>query len=103
LEELLENVDLFSRLKFLRSREIIPETTYSLANQMKQVRNGLAHRWNIEEVNFRGRRLKANFTQFQNEFAEVWKSMIEAYEREQQKFDYEKIKSIIDQANQPSA
>jgi hypothetical protein len=95
LDDVLEYVDFFSRIKLQNwnmldknaDKEII-----NLLNELKQVRNGLAHRWKETEVNYKGKELTENMSQLRLDLEKVWKKLITLYMQEQDI----KIDEIID-------
>jgi hypothetical protein len=91
LDNLLEAVDFFSRLRFLYENDVITKDVYQLANETKQVRNGLAHRWSVKEINYKGKKLQSNIKQFEKDFITLSRHLIDAYDKQQNQFDFEKI------------
>jgi hypothetical protein len=91
LEDVLENVDLFSRIKLLQQWGIIDNKLCGMTMNLKQVRNGLAHKWKESEVNYKGKKITQSFVQFKHDLEEVWIGLVGAYMKEQQS----KIDEII--------
>ena len=54
LDDILENVDLFSRIRLLNKWGIIDKSVNGKLMHVKQVRNGFAHAWGKEEVRYKG-------------------------------------------------
>jgi hypothetical protein len=95
-EEMLESIDLFSRLKLLESWGLVNKKTddefLSLVYQLKQVRNGLTHRWKESEVTYKGRKLteqrghpehQSGFDLMKEDLEKVWIKILELYMNEQ--------------------
>jgi hypothetical protein len=57
LEDVLENVDLFSRIRLPQQWGIIGNKLWAIMMNLKQVRNGLAHKWKEAEVNYKGKKI----------------------------------------------
>jgi hypothetical protein len=96
LDDVLEYVDFFSTIKLLQNWNILDTKTdgeiINIFNQLKQVRNGLAHKWKETEVNYRGIKITENMDQFRQDLEIVWKRLIALYMQEQDK----KIDDLID-------
>lgn len=58
---------------------------------LKQVRNGLAHEWLIEEVLFRNKPLKHNFEEFKRYLSESWMTLLNRYQEVQKVVDIDAI------------
>lgn len=86
LDDTLEYVDLFSRIKLLQKWNILDKRAdaniINLFNELKQVRNGSAHRWKESEVNYKNQKLTLNIQQFKEDLEEVWKTLIQKYMQE---------------------
>jgi hypothetical protein len=99
LDHILEHVDFFSRIKLLNKWNIIDKKMMSLFMETKQVRNGLAHKWHINEVKYKDKKFKKNFQTFKNDIEEIWKELIEIYKSEQDKIDVNSILKEIELIN----
>ena len=60
----------------------------------KQVRNGLAHRWDEKEVEYKEKPLCKNLSQFIEDMIYIWNELIKVYDKQQNKIN---IKSIINE------
>lgn len=87
LEDVLEYVDFFSRIKLIQEWAIIDKKTdkelVSIIMELKQVRNGLAHKWKESEVNYKGEKLTQNFEYFKQDLEKVWIGLVTVYMKEQ--------------------
>ncbi len=91
LDDLLENVDLFTRVKLLNKWKIIDNRLKELIIQTKQVRNGFAHAWDKAEVYYKGKQIQTNLSQFRNDMHKILDKLIDIYMKEQEKIDVEAI------------
>lgn len=91
LDDILEYVDFFSRVKILRQWNIIDGTLSDLLMQTKQVRNGFAHAWDASEVSYKGYLITASFAEFKKDMEQIWKQLVTIYNDEFQKIDKQKI------------
>lgn len=99
LEGILENIDFFSRIKLLESWKIIGNPLKELLLETRQVRNGLAHKWDIREVNYKADTLEKNFKIFKEDMIKIWKELLEVYKEEQGKIDFDKLIKEIEDLN----
>ncbi len=79
LGDILEYVDFFSRMKILEQWDIIDKEIRGIIQEMKQVRNGLAHKWKQSEVNYKGKVLGDNFDSFKRDLEKVFKKLIDMH------------------------
>lgn len=91
LDDILEKIDLFSRLNLMKEWGVIDETQYGHLMALKQVRNGLAHEWLIEEVMFRNKPLRDNFEEFKRYLGESWMMLLSRYQEVQKIVDIDAI------------
>jgi hypothetical protein len=98
LDDILDNIDLFSRVKILNKWKLINSKLKNLLTQTKQVRNGFAHVWEKEEILYDGKKIKENFPKFKEDISNVCVQLLETYKLLQDKIDFEalinKIKSF---------
>ncbi len=99
LENILEYVDLFSRVRLLSDWEIFDNKLKEALMQTKQVRNGLAHRWDEKEVYYKGKMLKDNLSKLIEDLLYIWKEIITVYVTQQDKIDIRKIIKEIEELN----
>jgi hypothetical protein len=93
LDDLLENIDFFSRVKLLnRWNKLINDELKNIIIELKSVRNGLAHKWSEDDVNYKGGSLKANFKLFIDDLKKAWGQLIVAYRTQLEKVDLNSIK-----------
>ncbi|TKJ44966.1 hypothetical protein CEE35_05790 [Candidatus Aerophobetes bacterium Ae_b3b] len=96
LDDILQYVDFFSRVRFLKEWDIIDNHLSNLLYQTKQVRNGFAHSWSEDEIKYKGKLIKNNFSDFKQDLEEAWRRLVEIYKKEQEKIDIDKfIDSIL--------
>lgn len=91
LDDILEKVDFFSRLNLLKDWGIIDDSQYGHFMALKQVRNGLAHEWIMDEVMFRNKPLKGNFEEFKEYLGESWMILLSRYQEAQKIVDIDAI------------
>ena len=94
--DILEYVDFFNRVSLLRKWGIIDNSLFDSFIQVKQVRNGLAHAWDENEIDFRGSPLRINFNNFKTEMEKVWERMIDVYNIEFKKINIDKLINQIE-------
>lgn len=97
LDDVLENVNFFSRIKLLRKWNIIDKRLHKLLMKIKSVRNGLAHVWDIKEINYEKVSLENNFHKFKEDITLVWANLIDSYKKEQEKIDLKPIYDLIEE------
>ena len=90
-EDVLESVDLFSRLRILNEWQLISDKTYGSLQELKRVRNGLAHEWDLNDVTFRGKPIKNNFQAFRKTIRKAWQDLLAAYKEEQKIIDIDEL------------
>ena len=75
--EILDAVDLFSKVRLLSSWEIINNKEESLIMRLKKVRNEFAHNWGIENIRYRDGYLSNEFIfeKFIEDFAIIWETL----------------------------
>ena len=94
VDYLLDGLDFYRKLKILSGTfGIIDKNSklYSKILLVKQVRDNLAHLWNIDYVYYKNPEkglLKDNFEEFQNDLKFIWKELIGVYET---KVDQDKL------------
>lgn len=106
LDDLLEEVSFEKRTRLLQEWSIIDEKLWGKIKRVTEVRNNLAHVYNIEKISYPKKiskkksekiPLRQVFDDFKKDFEEVWKGLIEIYQEKQQAFGGELdalIKSI---------
>ncbi|MBD3397874.1 hypothetical protein GF412_01855 [Candidatus Micrarchaeota archaeon] len=99
LDDLLGNVDFFSRLKMLRKWGALDNKTVEMVNQTRQVRNGFAHAWGTAEVRYKEKPIEENFGKFKQDMEEIWKALVDVYSIEQKKYDVSGIFRRIREEN----
>jgi len=62
---------------------------------LKQVRNGLAHEWLIDEVMFRNKPLRQNFEEFRNYLGDSWMLLLRRYQEIQKIIDIDAIRKYF--------
>jgi hypothetical protein len=79
LDDILENVDLFSRIRLLKEWNVIDNTLLNQLMQIKQVRNGFAHAWKIKTVKYKGDLIKKKFGEFRDDMNSIVTNLILIY------------------------
>lgn len=87
IDEILQNVEFFSRIRILQKWGILDNSETNNIIQLKQVRNGFAHKWSASDIMYKGKSLedKANFEIFRKDLINVWNMIIEKYILEEEK------------------
>ena len=103
LDEILEYIDFFSRVRLLKKWRIIDNALFQKVLDVKQVRNGFAHAWGKEEVRYKGKKIENIFSEFKANMEDIWKNILEIYKEEQEKIDlkplFEKLKELNPETN----
>lgn len=99
LDDVLENVDLFSRIKILNDWKIIDDKLKNKFNETKKVRNGFAHLWSESEIEYQGKPIKETFPKFKSDMEEIWTQLLKIYSVEQKKIDIDKLLTEIKALN----
>jgi hypothetical protein len=79
LEQLLDCVELFQKLRLLNEWSLIDGRTKQLMFCLKEVRNGFAHNWDIKAVKYKGKPILQNFGQFKHDAEAVFGVLIKLY------------------------
>ncbi|MGO8761056.1 MAG: hypothetical protein ACLP2P_05420 [Desulfobaccales bacterium] len=96
LDDILENIDLFSRIKILNKWKIIGNKLFDLLIKTKEVRNGFAHAWDDDEVYYHKKKIKDNFSKFKEDMSSVCSQLLEIYKSLQDKIDFETLINRIE-------
>lgn len=91
LDNVLGNVDFFSRIRILRKWKIIDDPLKNSLIETKQVRDGLAHRWDEKEVYYKEKPLVKCFDDFKKDMLAIQDEIFQIYNKRQQKIDAKKI------------
>ena len=100
LDDALAYVDFFSRLRLLKKWGILDNSTVEMLNQTKQVRNGFAHAWGVEEILYKEKPIEKNFQAFTLDMEKIWEALVEVYMVEQKKYDIDSIFDKIRKENE---
>jgi len=95
LDDLLENIDLFTKTKILNKWERIDNQTKEKILKCREVRNGFAHKWSVEEIRYKDNPLKIVFPNFQQDLINVWKALILAYQKQLSSLDLDKLLGLL--------
>jgi len=98
--KMLDGVGLNRMLRELRNASIIDDTLYKHLDSMFNVRNQLAHRFHQGEVEYLSKPLfsvttHTNFQNFLQEAQTTWELLVDCYEIQQSKIDFEELKNAI--------
>ncbi|HEX5186568.1 MAG TPA: hypothetical protein VFV86_06725, partial [Nitrososphaeraceae archaeon] len=87
VDDLLANVDLINRIKMLHNWKILDDSDKNRIIQLKNVRDGLAHRWDKSEIMYNGISLtkSKNFKKFKQDLIYVWNMLFDKYIQEEEK------------------
>jgi hypothetical protein len=95
LGDILDNVDLFSKVRMLNKWKILNNDLLNLFMQIRQVRNGFAHVWDKDEILYRGIKIKNNFNKFKEDVSKVCFQLLEIYKSLQDKIDFDALTNIF--------
>lgn len=95
LERVLDQVDLFSKIRLLREWDLIDGKTSDLLIKLKEVRNGFAHNWEVEKVLYRGKPITENFAPFKTDASKAFDALIDLYNGK--KMDTAKLIQLLDE------
>lgn len=92
LNEVLEHVDLDRRLRLIKQWDFISGSLLEKLTRAVKVRNQLAHIWNAKRTLYKKEYLykKGVFEKFKQDLKFIFAQLIERYEQEQGKIDFEK-------------
>ena len=95
LEELLDGMDLFSKIKFLEKFKLIESKTSGLIFCTKEVRNSFAHNLGMElkQTTYKNKLLIQDFQSFKEDVETIWNKLVDSYQEELEKND---MKNLID-------
>ena len=100
MDDLLSGIDLFGRVKLLRKWGMLENKHAEMLNQARQVRNGFAHAWGVEEVLYKEKPIEKNFHLFKKDMEGIWEALVAAYSLEQKKYDVSGIFREIQEYNE---
>ncbi|MCK5022064.1 MAG: hypothetical protein KAR54_02350 [Candidatus Pacebacteria bacterium] len=66
-EQLLDTIDLFTKVKLLHKWSIINSETKEMLICLKGARNDFAHNWNIKNVKYKNKSIFENYHDFEND------------------------------------
>ena len=78
-EQMLDRIDLFSKISLLADWGLIDSRMKSNLICLKEVRNAFAHRWDGNEARYKNRQIIENFGQFKNDAEESFVNMVRLY------------------------
>lgn len=94
--DLISVVNLNRQISLLADWKIIDSDLKKRLNSLLEVRNGLAHKFFKEEINYKNKELmefgedKA-FDDFKNDMNEAWRKLVKIYVKEQEKIDFKEL------------
>lgn len=91
LEKKIENMNINSKTVILLGCGMIDQNLSTQLTNLFKVRNGLAHSWHRDYINYLDAPLKDNFPRLKEDLYQAWKNITQAYTQEQAK----KIDSFI--------
>ena len=94
--DLISAVNLNRQISLLLDWKIIDSDLKKKFNSLLEVRNGLAHKFFKEEINYKNKELmefgeNKPFDDFKKDMNETWKKLIKIYVNEQEKIDFKKL------------
>ncbi len=103
ITDLISAINFNRRVSMLKDWKIIDDELKKQLMALLEVRNGLAHKFSIGEINYKDKRLinysdESNFVKFTNDLEEVWKKFLKIYENEEMKIDFDKLIQEIQDA-----
>jgi len=87
LDEILNCLDLFTKIKLLKQWSIIDNKLFGKLMAVKEVRNGMAHIWSNWDIKYRSRSIEQNFFQFRDDLLYVWKELVVRNQENQPNID----------------
>ncbi len=79
LEEVLDHVDLFSKVRLLYGWGLIDKHIRERLHRLRAARNSFAHNWDIEEIRYVGKPIKEVFEEFQADATTTFDALIRLY------------------------
>jgi hypothetical protein len=83
LEKKIDNMNINSKTDILLGCGMIDQNLSSLLSNLFQVRNGLAHSWHRDHIDYLGAPLKDNFPRLREDLYQAWKNITQVYAQEQ--------------------
>ncbi|MFA6170854.1 MAG: hypothetical protein WC715_00105 [Patescibacteria group bacterium] len=87
LDDLLNYVDLFAKIKLLNRWKIISNEIKEKSISAISVRNAFAHSWAESDIEYNNSSIELNFSAFRNDLEEIWNFFIEKYKEFQPDID----------------
>jgi hypothetical protein len=102
--DLISSIGLNRQISFLVDWKIIDQDTKRTLNSLLEVRNGLAHKFFIEEISYKNEKLieygeNKVFDKFKKDMNNSWKKLIKIYAKYQEKIDFKHVANRIRNAN----
>lgn len=98
-DSMLENINFWDKAKILQKWDVIDKPLRKKISLVKQVRDSIAHKWSLREVEYDGKIIQRNFQQFKKDMQEVWEGLLNAYMKEQTKIDIDEIIKQLKELN----
>jgi len=98
--DLISAINLNRQISLLSDWKIIDVDLKKRMNSLLEVRNGLAHKFFKEEINYKNKELmefgeNKAFDGFKKDMNEIWKKLVKIYVQEQEKIDFKKLANEI--------
>src|SRR6185312_1229323 len=98
--DLISAINLNRQISLLSDWKIIDVDLKKRMNSLLEVRNGLAHKFFKEEINYKNKELmefgeNKAFDGFKKDMIEIWKKLVKIYVQEQEKIDFKKLANEI--------
>lgn len=91
LDDVLDNIDLSSRVKILNKWQLINNNLKELLMQTRKIRNGFAHVWDIDDIDYHKKKIKENFPKFKEDISNICSKLLDIYKSLQDKIDFETL------------
>lgn len=91
-DNIMNHVDLYSRINWLCERMNLRGKLREKLHNLRKLRNGYAHTWREQEIQYENKPIKSCFTDFKRDFRKVWRSLFDVYKTQQNQI---KIKEVM--------
>lgn len=97
---LISAIGLNRQISLLADWKVMDSNLKKSLNSLLEVRNGLAHKYFIEEVSYKNKKLMGfledkAFDQFKKDMLHVWKNLLKIYVKYQDKIDFKDVANSL--------
>lgn len=102
--DLISSIGLNRQISFLAEWKIIDQDLKKILHSLLEVRNGLAHKFFIEEINYKNKKLlgydeNKAFDNFKKDMTKSWKELIKIYAKDQDIIDFKHVVNRLRDVN----